>query len=78
MLGSNIKAEENYIKYYSKDMGLLALMYHRFDENKYPSTNIQMSVFKKQIQIIKDSNYRFYNPDEFEKIFIFQKMKRKF
>ncbi len=40
-------------------------MYHRFDENKYPSTNIQMDVFKKQIQIIKDKNYKFYNPDKF-------------
>ncbi len=40
-------------------------MYHRFDENKHPSTNIQMDVFKKQIQIIKDKNYKFYNPDKF-------------
>ena len=51
----NSKAEENNIKYYSKDLGTLSLMYHRFNENKYPSTNIQMSVFKKQINIIKSS-----------------------
>ena len=37
-------------------------MYHRFDENKYPSTNIQMSVFMEQIQIIKNLNYQFYDP----------------
>ena len=46
-------------------------MYHRFNENKYPSTNIRMDVFQKQIQIIKDLNYKFYDPklfvSEFEK-----------
>ena len=40
-------------------------MYHRFDENNYPSTNIRMEVFKQQIQIIKDLNYEFYNPKFF-------------
>ena len=49
----NSNADENNIKYYSKDHGILALMYHRFDENKYPSTNIRMDVFKNQIDIIK-------------------------
>ena len=46
-------------------------MYHRFNENKYPSTNIKMDIFKKQIEIIKNKNYEFYNPnfflDEFKK-----------
>ena len=37
-------------------------MYHRFNENKYPSTNIKMGVFKDQIKIIKDLNYNFYDP----------------
>ena len=27
-------------------MGILSLMYHRFDEEKYPSTNIKMNIFK--------------------------------
>ena len=31
---SNCKAAEQNIKYYSKDMGILSLMYHRFDEYK--------------------------------------------
>ena len=43
-------------------------MYHRFNESKYPSTNIQMEVFKNQIEIIKNSNYTFNNPDNFKKI----------
>ena len=62
LLISNSKAEENNIKHYSNDMGTLALMYHRFNENKYPSTNIEMNVFKQQINIIKKNKYNFYDP----------------
>ena len=40
-------------------------MYHRFNENKYPSTNIKMEVFKEQIKIIKDLNYNFNDPNFF-------------
>ena len=29
-------------------------MYHRFNESKYPSTNIQMEIFKEHIELIKD------------------------
>jgi len=63
------KAEENKIKYYSDDKGILSLMYHRFNENKYPSTNIQMNIFKKQIEIIRKQNYNFYDPKNLEKNF---------
>ena len=58
----NSKAEEKNIKYYSDDKGILSLMYHRFDENKYPSTNIRMGIFKQQIEIIKNLKYNFYDP----------------
>lgn len=44
-------------------------MYHRFNEEKYPSTNIQMNIFKEHIKIIKDLNYSFYNPRELDKNF---------
>jgi len=64
-LSLNSKADNNNIKYYSKDEGILSLMYHRFDENKYPSTNIQMEVFVKQIEMIKNSNYEFYDIQKF-------------
>ena len=37
-------------------------MYHRFNETKYPSTNIQMDIFEKHINIIKSSGYDFLNP----------------
>ncbi len=52
-------------------------MYHRFNENKYPSTNIKMDIFKKQIQMIKDLGYEFYNPNLFEKEFNVKKDKKK-
>jgi len=71
ILFSNIssKSDENNIKYYSEDAGILSLMYHRFNENKYPSTNIQMDIFKKHIEIIKNSNYNFHNPNKFNEQF---------
>ena len=42
-------------------------MYHRFNENKYPSTNIKMDVFKKHIEFIQNSNFDFYNSTDFKK-----------
>ena len=38
-------------------------MYHRFNEPKYPSTNIQMKIFKKQIEIIQKLKLNFINPN---------------
>ena len=58
-------------------MGILSLMYHRFNEEKYPSTNIKMSVFKDQIKIIKDLNYDFFNPGDLEKNFNIVKKEKK-
>ena len=37
-------------------------MYHRFDEMKYPSTNIEMNIFKKHIDIINELNINFLHP----------------
>ena len=72
----NSKAEENNIKYYSEDSGILSLMYHRFDENKYPSTNIQMDIFKEQMSIINTLNYKFYDPQYLQKKFNITKNKK--
>ena len=54
-------------------MGVLSLMYHRFDENKYPSTNIKMEIFKEHIKIINNLEYEFYDPDKFAKNFLIPK-----
>ena len=52
-------------------------MYHRFNESKYPSTNIQMDIFKQQMNLIKESPFDFYNPDDFEKNFDQPKKQKK-
>ncbi len=52
-------------------------MYHRFNENKYPSTNIKMEIFKKHMDIIKNSNFNFLNPNNFEEQFNIPKSKKK-
>ena len=64
-INTNSISDENNIKYYSGDEGILSLMYHRFNEHKYPSTNIQMNVFKDQINIVRKSNYTFSDPKKF-------------
>ena len=74
---SNSKAEGNNIKYYSDDKGVLSLMYHRFNENRYPSTNIQMNIFKEQIKIIRNLNYKFYDPKYLEDNFYVIKKQKK-
>ena len=61
----NSNSEKNNIKYYSNDSGILSLMYHRFNENKYPSTNVRMEIFDKQMKMIKEFDYKFYNPNLF-------------
>ena len=73
----NSIAEEKNSKYFNNELGTLSLMYHRFDENKYPSTNIKMDIFKNQIQIIKEKNYQFEDPDNFQKNFDSPKNEKK-
>jgi len=48
------------------DYGIISLMYHRFNENKYPSTNIRMNDFLEHIKIIEENNINFINPKNFE------------
>ena len=71
------KSEENESKFFSNDKGVLSIMYHRFDEIKYPSTNIRMEVFRKHMDIISKKNYSYLNPKEFDKKFSKTKIKKK-
>ena len=66
---TNSNADENDSKLYSDDKGILSLMYHRFNENKYPSTNIRMEVFDTQMKIIKDLVMNFITQKFFIKNF---------
>ena len=52
-------------------------MYHRFNENKYPSTNIKMEIFDEHMKVIKKLNYEFYNAITFVKEFDKIKDKKK-
>ena len=59
------------------DFGLISLMYHRFEENKYPSTNIRINDFKEHLRIIEQNNIKFINPNDFEKELVNNKLQRK-
>ena len=49
-----------------EDKGVIVLMYHRFEENKYPSTNVKITDFIKQIDLIKKNGFKFINAKNFE------------
>ena len=51
-------------------------MYHRFNETKYPSTNIQMDIFEQHINIIRSSGYNFLDPKYLPKIFFEEKIEK--
>ena len=74
---NNSNSEVNNSKLFSNDSGVLSLMYHRFNENKYPSTNIKMDIFDQQMEMIKNLEYEFYKPKIFEKEFNKKKDKKK-
>ena len=50
-----------------EDRGIISIMYHRFEENKYPSTNIRIKDFRSHLNIIKKSNFQFISYEEFKK-----------
>ena len=52
-------------------------MYHRFNEFKYPSTNISIDVFKEHVELILDANLTFYHPKDFVNEFDIPKKEKK-
>ena len=52
-------------------------MYHRFEENKYPTTNIKIADFKHQIDLIENNGVNFINANDFENNLINYKNKKK-
>ncbi len=52
-------------------------MYHRFNENQHPSTNINIDIFKKQIELINNKKINFMLPSNFDKNFNLKKSKKK-
>jgi len=60
-----------------EDKGIIVLMYHRFEENKYPSTNIKIKNFIEHLDLIKKNQFKFINPNNFEKALLDQKNEKK-
>ena len=52
-------------------------MYHRFNESKYPSTNVNMDIFIKQINLINQNNLAFLSPKDFIENFSVRKKEKK-
>ena len=77
LISNNSNSQEENSKLFSNDSGVLSIMYHRFNENKYPSTNIRMEVFSQQMEQIKNLGYEFYHPDIFLKEFQIPKKEKK-
>ena len=77
ILTFNSNAQENNVKNFSNDEGVLSIMYHRFNEFKYPSTNIAMDIFKEHVDLIFDANLTFYHPKDFVDEFDVPKKEKK-
>jgi peptidoglycan/xylan/chitin deacetylase (PgdA/CDA1 family) len=60
-----------------EDYGILSIMYHRFEENKYPSTNVKLEDFKSQINLIEEYKYDFISHDQFEVLINENNLKKK-
>ncbi len=71
-------SDEPYNKFFSNEKGIVSIMYHRFNESKYPSTNIQMNIFKQHISNIRGAGYKFLNPDLLKDVFFKEKLEKKF
>ena len=71
-------SEQSYNKYFENEKGIVSIMYHRFNEIKYPSTNTQIPIFKEHIQMIKSSGFEFLNPKLLSELFYIEKPEKKF
>jgi len=57
LFGSNCLAEE-IESTETGGSGVTVLIYHRFGEDKYPSTNISLERFSEQLKFLRDNNYQ--------------------
>jgi len=48
--------------------GIITLMYHRFNEEKYPSTNIQNDIFLEQLEEINNLDIKFITFEKFQNL----------
>jgi peptidoglycan/xylan/chitin deacetylase (PgdA/CDA1 family) len=43
---------------------IVCFIYHRFGDNRYPSTNTSVSLFRKQLKYLRDNNFKIINFSE--------------
>ena len=58
---------------FAKENSAAVFVYHRFGENKYPSTNIKISQFKKHIEELTNNNYNVISIEQIIDAFINKK-----
>ena len=58
---------------YQDEKGIIGLMYHRFEENNYPTTNVRIKDFNLQLEMISQNNLEFISIDELKKIILEKK-----
>ena len=58
---------------FAKEKSAAVFLYHRFGENKYPSTNIKISQFKKHIEELTNNNYNVISVEQIIDAFINKK-----
>ena len=58
---------------FAKENSAAVFLYHRFGENKYPSTNTKMSQFKKHIDELTNNNYNVISINEIVDAFVNKK-----
>ena len=60
---SNISSEET-TQYNPNDQGVLSIMYHRFNESKFPSTNVSEEQFFSHIKYIQENDFDILDIDQ--------------
>ena len=72
-----IPSESSSISNNIEDKGVIVLMYHRFEENKYPSTNVRIVDFIKHIELAKKNGFNFIKANDFKNNLTLNKNKKK-
>jgi peptidoglycan/xylan/chitin deacetylase (PgdA/CDA1 family) len=58
---SNLLTEDSVEVILNKEVELIGLLYHRFNESKYPSTSISKELFRQQLSYLKKNKYEVLN-----------------
>jgi len=62
--GQNQYSGERDWKQVSADFNVVCLVYHRFGDDRYPSTNTSVDVFEEQLKYLSDNGFKSYTVSE--------------